>query len=114
VSPLITKLHKAVIFSQLTSNDTYFTALALINPNDTVAQATIDVFDSNGALIVSKVVSVPARNRKSQLLTEYFPDLIGQNSGYIKVTSDIGLASLVLFGARDLSVLSAVPGQVVP
>ena len=115
-SPLVSKLHEAVIFSQLASNDIYFTALALINPNDTVAHATIDVFDSEGGLVVTRMVSIPAGERKSQLLTEYFPDLVGQNcsSVSIRVTSDIGLASLALFGAHDLSVLSAVPGQAVP
>jgi len=54
--------------------------------------------------------------RKSQLLTQYFPQLVGQNisSGYIKVTSDRNVASFALFGTANLSVLAAVPPQAIP
>ncbi len=46
----------------------------------------------------------------------YFPDLIGQDisSGYVRLTADKGVASFALFGPNNLSVLSAVPPQVVP
>ena len=49
-------------------------------------------------------------------LSQYFPDLEGQDiaSGYIRVTADKGVASFALFGTRTLSVLSAIPPQVVP
>jgi hypothetical protein len=62
----------------------------------------------------STVQTIPARRRQSGLLTEYFLDLTGENigSGYIKVTSDQGLASFALFGS--LEALSAVPARIVP
>jgi len=58
-------------------------------------------------------LTLPARSRRSQLLTEYFPDLKGVllESGYIKVTSDEPIHSFALFGANDLRFLAAVPAQ---
>jgi hypothetical protein len=49
-------------------------------------------------------------------LTELFPSLAGANrsSGYIRITVDKPVAGFALFGTHDLSVLSAVPPQVVP
>ena len=104
-------LQDAVIFGQVASNETFFTGLALLNPNDMAVMAMIEVFDRNGDLVISKVETIAAGRRLSQVLTQYFPALDGVDisSGYIKVTIDKGVASFALFGARDLSVLSAVP-----
>ncbi len=114
--PLVSNLQKAIVFSHVASDAIYYTGLAIVNPNSTAAAATIDVFDSNGNRIASKVENIPAGRRKSQLLTQYFPDLVGQDrtSGYIHVTSDQRVASFALFGTNTGSVLSAIPPQVVP
>ena len=113
--PLISQLNTSMVFSQLATNSTYFTGLAILNPGAAV-DVTVEVYDANGALIVSRVETIPAGRRKSQLLTEYFPTLVGQNhsSGYFKVISSSGVATFALFGTQNLSVLSAVPPQIVP
>jgi hypothetical protein len=56
-----------------------------------------------------------ARQSKSRLLTEYFPSLAGQDrtSGYVRVISDLPIASFALFGTRSLSALAAIPPQVI-
>jgi hypothetical protein len=114
--PLVSKLLNNVVFGQVASDATYFTGVAILNPGDAAASATIEVFDATGNRVVTKTESIGARKRKSQLLTQYFSDLIGrsQSSGYIRVTVDQGVASFALFGTNSLSVLSAVPPQVVP
>ena len=114
--PLVSTLLTSFVYSQLASNETFFTGIAILNPGDADATVTVEVFDAKGVRVVATVESIPARGRKSQLLTQYFPALIGQSrsSGYIKVTSDRAVASFALFGTNDLSVLSAVPPQVVP
>jgi hypothetical protein len=83
----------------------------MLNPSDTDAAARIELFDWDGRKYVSSNETIPARRRKSPLLTEFFPHLKGQDisSGYIRVTSDRGLASFALFGTQSLTVLSAVP-----
>ncbi len=105
-----------MLFSHVASNDLYFTGLALVNTNNTEAAARIELYAASGALVSSTTQSLPARQRKSRLLTEYFPGIIGQDwsSGYIRVTTDKPVAAFSLFGTNNLSVLSAIPPQNVP
>ena len=114
--PLVSTFLNSFIFGQVASDDRYYTGIAIVNPNDTVASAAIEVFDEHGTRIQSKTEAIQAKGRKSRLLTEYFPALLNQNitSGYIKVTVDKGVASFAVFGTNNLSSLSAVPPQVVP
>jgi len=114
--PLVSTPQSTMIFSQVASDATYFTGLAILNPNTSAVTVNIDVLNKNGERIVSKTETIAARMRKSQLLTQYFPQLVGQNisSGYIKVTSDRNVASFALFGTANLSVLAAVPPQAIP
>jgi hypothetical protein len=116
--PLVSRLQSAVVFGQIASGNVgdrvYFTGLAMLNPSDTDANATIQLYDREGRQVASKVEIIPARRRKSRLLTEYFEGLTGQDigSGYIRVTADRALASFALFGTKNT--LSAVPAQIVP
>ncbi len=114
--PLVSSLQDTVVFGQLASNATYFTGLAILNPNKTAAKVALEVFDENGGLLASGVLDIPAGHRVSQLLTQFFPGLVGQNRslGYFRLTSDQKVASFALFGTNDLSVLSAIPPQIVP
>jgi hypothetical protein len=111
---LISNLQSSVLFSHIASNDTYFTGLAILNPNAVDATATIEIYAADGQMIDSRQEPISARQRSSRLLTEYFPSLVGkdQSSGYIRIISDVPVASFALFGTNDLSVLSAIPPQV--
>ncbi|HEY2933561.1 MAG TPA: SBBP repeat-containing protein [Acidobacteriota bacterium] len=114
--PLVSTFFRSLVFSQLASNQTYFTGVSILNPNATVARVTLEVYDESGVLLGTKTEEIPAAGRTARLLTEFFPQLVGQNrsSGYIKVNSASPLAAFALFGTNDLSVLTAVPAQIVP
>ncbi len=114
--PLVSTLQNSMIFSHIASNDTYYTGLAIANPNAVSAKANIDLYRSDGQLVASVTQSIPAGWRISRLLTEYFPSLVGQSwtSGYFRVTVDQGVACFALFGTTGYSVLSAIPAQPVP
>jgi hypothetical protein len=114
--PLVGTLQSGVIFGQLASNAQYFTGGAILNPNTTSLNATIEVRADGGDLLATKVETIPSGQRVSQLLTQLFPALASQprSSGYFKVTADKPLAAFALFGTNDLSVLAAVPPQLVP
>ncbi len=101
------------VFSQVASNPDYFTGVAILNPADTTATATMEVCDSNGEVIASTRVVVAAHARKAGLLTEYFPELAGEDlhSGYIRIAADTGLVACALFGTNNLSALSAIPAS---
>ena len=102
-----------MVLSQVASNATYFTGVAIVNPNESSVTATVDLYGSDGSLLNTLDQVIPAGQRKSQLLTEYFPGIVGQDlhSGYIKVTADKGVACFGVFGTHDLSVLSAIPAS---
>jgi len=104
------------VFGQVAPNATYFTGVALLNAGTTAAATVIEVLDDKGALVAKRTETLQAGQRRSKLLTEIFSELQGQSraSGYIRVTPDRDVASFALFGTNDLSVLSAVPAQVVP
>ncbi len=114
--PLVSQLLDSMIFGQVASDVVYFTGAAILNPNEVAVTATIDVFDKEGDLVVTLTRVIAAGRRMSLLLTEYFPELEDRtiSSGYIRITVDQGVASFALFGTNNLSVLSAVPPQVVP
>jgi len=114
--PLVSTLRTSMIFSQVASNTAYFTGIAALNPNPNDANATLEVFDRNGLLLQTRSLVIKSRQRISQVLTQYFPNLIGQDisSGYIKFMVDGGVASFAVLGTNNLSVLSAIPPQVVP
>ena len=111
--PLTGSLKDSFVFSHVASNETFFTGLAILNPNESDAVATIEIYQADGTLEYTHVETIPARHRQSKLLTEYFPALVGEDrsSGYIKVIMDQPVASFSLFGTNDLSVLSAIPAQ---
>jgi hypothetical protein len=112
--PLTVNLLRSFVYGQLASSDLYFTGVAILNPNEATAHATINVYDKNGNLVLTKTESIGAKQRISRLITEYFPQLNGrETSGYISVTVDQDVASFALFGMGSPTALSAIPPQVV-
>src|SRR5206468_695328 len=63
--PLVSTLLNSFVFAHVRSDDSFFMGIAIVNPNDTVANATIEVFDARGTRIQSKTESIQARGRKS-------------------------------------------------
>jgi hypothetical protein len=111
--PLVSTLQQSLVLSHVASNDVYFTGLVILNPNSVDAHVKIDVYTSDGTLDRSTTQTVPAGHRISQVLTQFFPELAGQDrhSGYIRLTADIGVACSGVFGTHTLSVLSVIPAQ---
>jgi type VI protein secretion system component Hcp len=112
--PLVGQLEKLLTFSQIASDETYFTNLSLLNPSPESATVTIDLYYADGTLESSAAATLSARTRLSQQLTAIFPQLAGQTrtSGYIQVTSDKDIAGFTTVGTRDQKSLSALPAQV--
>jgi hypothetical protein len=114
--PLVTPFFGTMTFSQVASNSTFFTGLALLNPDQYEALAIVQVFDRDGNPVAARTEVIPPRGRASRLITEFFPNLTGKDlgSGYIVVTGMRPIAAFSLFGTHDLSVLSAIPAQILP
>jgi len=114
--PLVSSLRQSVVLAHIASNDTYFTGLSILNPNKTDTSVEIDLYDSSGQLERTVTQSIGGGQRTAELLTEYFPALVGQDrhSGYIKISADQEIACFGVFGTNSLSVLSAIPCQPLP
>jgi hypothetical protein len=111
--PLVSTLQDLQVLSHVASNDTYFTGIAILNPNTEDAAVTVGLYTSEGQLAKRDTRVIPAGHRTSKLVTDYFPDLVGQDwhSGYIRVAADKGVACFGVFGTQSLSVLAAIPAQ---
>ncbi len=111
--PLMSTLQTSSIFGHIASDYQYYTGLAIFNPSGNAdAHVTVTLYRADGTVESTPVIkTITPRQRISQLLTQWFPALEGQNhgSGYFTVTSDIGVAGFALFGTHDRSVLSAIP-----
>ena len=111
----ISKLADSVLFSHAVSDETYFTGLAILNPNTADAIVAIELRAADGSVIDRKQHVIAAGHREARLLTQYFPSLEGKNqsSGYIRLISDQPIASFALFGTHSLSAISAIPQQAI-
>jgi hypothetical protein len=112
--PLVSDLRTSMLFSHLASDNVYYTGIAIINPNAEEVSAVLTLYRSDGSVMASTTVSVPAGGRKSRLLTEFFPNLAGATvtSGYLQLTASLPVGAFSLFGTHSLSVLSAIPPQI--
>jgi hypothetical protein len=112
---LVHRLQHSAVFSHVASNDLFFTGIAVLNPGVYDALVTLELHAADGMLIETVSQVIPAGQRISRLMTEYFASLCtrDQTSGYLRITSSRPTASFALFGTKDLSVLSAIPPQVV-
>jgi hypothetical protein len=111
--PLEAGTRKGMVFGHVVENDTWWTGIALLNPGGTDAVVGIELYDNTGKLMRSKQELLKAGCREIGLLWQYFEGL-GEHQGYMKVSSDQGLAGFALFGTSGLSLMSAVPPQPPP
>ena len=110
--PLVSRLYYGAFFGQLASDSAYYTGIAVVNPQDSPTSIQIEIYKSDGSQAAPPAtIQIPARQRNIGMLTDYFPDVGDLSSGYIQITGSQTFASFVLFGTRNLTVLSAVPGQ---
>lgn len=118
--PLQARPFTRALFSQVANGShppggpalTYFTGLALFNPNPQAAQATIQVFDRDGAPVGERSLQLEAGARTSRVLPELVPESAGLLRGYIVVESTRPLVAQQLFGNSALTFLSAVPPEI--
>jgi hypothetical protein len=107
---LISNPETSLFYSKITSNASFFTGLAILNPNQLDTVVMIEAYDAAGTLIGRDTELLNAGQRISRLLTQYIPALIGKDqvSGYVVVTSDRPIASFSTLGTNNLSAMAAI------
>jgi hypothetical protein len=113
--PLTFALERSMVFSHIASNATYYTGISLLNPDSVAATVTIEVYRADGTRVEKLDLIIDPKKRVTELLTELFPSLKGQDwiSGYVRVTADRGISAFALFGTHNLTALSAIPPQII-
>jgi hypothetical protein len=113
--PLTSTLERSMVFSHIASNATYYNGISLLNPNSAPAMVTIEVYNAAGERLAPLSQQIGPRQRLTKLLDQLFESMKGQDwtSGYVRVTSDSGIAAFALFGTHNLTALSAIPPQIV-
>ena len=111
--PLVSNLQRQVIFSQIASDPTWYTGLAILNPHEAPVMVTLEVHDAAGSRIGTRDLILEAGQSMSKLLTEYVPALGSRSltSGYIRLSAAKPLASFAVYGSQES--LSAVPPQAI-
>jgi hypothetical protein len=109
--PLVSSLSDALVFPHVACDDQHYTGLSLVNPNGEPTVVTVEVVTEDGTSAGLARETIPAGGRISRLLTELLPQVTGKSglSGYIKITSDLGIAAFALIGGQELAVLSVLP-----
>jgi hypothetical protein len=109
--PFVSEGKTIALFPQLAQNSDYFTGVAIINSNPTLANVVIEAFHSDGSSAGRGTMVVPAGGRLSKVLDQIILNLPQLSKGYFKLTSDQPVFSFAVFATRSLSVLSAIPAQ---
>jgi len=105
-----------VLFPQLAQSKalSIFTGLALVNPGSETAIVQLVAYRPNGVKSQEVTVSVPPASRLVDLLNgkRFFGSGFDQVNGHLRITSNVPLLSVVLFGDYASSYLAAVEGIV--
>jgi hypothetical protein len=109
--PLQTAEYRELVFGQVASDSTWYTGIAVVNPNSTDVSATFQLLDKFGKVVDSSTQLIQAGQRKIGVVEQFFPKAAeaGVNSGYIRISGDNRLVGLALFGTANGEVLSAIP-----
>ena len=99
------------LFSHVVERFGISTRLVLLNPGPATANAQVEIYRSDGALLASAPLSIPPSQREARLLKELFPRLPDLSGGSIRVSSDQALVGLGLFFSSNPPFVASVPAQ---
>src|SRR5437667_4955853 len=100
-----------LVFSQVVEGGSFYTGLALLNPNHEPSIVTLDVFDTGGNRTGSTVVNLTSGEREAGLLSEFIQSDLNQLGGFVRITATRPIFALELFGSRNATILAGAPAQ---
>lgn len=112
--PLQNQLAVKAVFSQVANiPGSFYTGLALHNPQGRTAGVRIEVFRADGSLAGGNEIELQPGWRISKTLTELVPASDGVIRGYVRIESTEPLVLQQMFGDFAQSLLAAVPPAIV-
>jgi len=112
--PLQGELASRAVFNQVANiPGSFFTGLALYNPQPRKADVTIEVYRADGSAAGSTAIELRPGNRISKTLMELVPESAGVIRGYVKIESSESLVLQEMFGDFNQTLLAAVPPTII-
>src|SRR5213594_2109396 len=100
-----------LVFSQVVEGGSFYTGLALLNPNNEPSIVTLDVFDTGGNRTGSAIVNLDSGEREAGLLSDFLQSNVNQFGGFVRITATRPIFALELFGSSNARFLASVPAQ---
>jgi hypothetical protein len=100
-----------LVFSHVAQGMGLSTGLALVNPGETAAAVTIEVYAADGELVATRTSQIEGGGRLTGLLGELFPGFPQQLGGHVRVQSDQPLSGTEIFFADSLEFVAVVGAQ---
>ncbi len=109
--PFVSTARREVIYSQVVQDATFFTGVAITNPNAEEATVVLSIYDVDGRIQGAGTEKIAPGARISKILNQVVPNLPAMGKGYFRVASTVPVFSFAVFGTQNFTVLSAVPPQ---
>ncbi len=100
---------KQFVFPLTTEDTEYQTAVAILNANDVSTAVTLELWNPDGSIDYTAVLTLQAHARIAQYLSDLFPGMKPRVAGNVRVRSDQPVHGLSLINDRELHFLAAVP-----
>ena len=112
--PLQGALARKAVFSQVANiPDSFYTGMALHNPQGRTAQVAVTVWTADGEEAGTGSVALAPGARISKLLTELAPSSAGVVGGYVTMESTEPVVVQQVYGDYGQSLMAAVPPTVI-
>ena len=100
---------KQFVFPLTTEDTQYQTAVAILNANDVATAVTLELWNPDGSIDYTAVLTLQPHARTAQYLSDLFPGMKPRVAGNVRVRSDRPVHGLSLINDRELHFLAAVP-----
>jgi len=100
---------KRFVFPLTTEDSQYQTAIAILNPNDVSGTVTVELWNPNGSIDHTAVLTLQPHSRAAEYLSDLFPGMQPRVEGNIRIGSDQPLYGVGLINDRELHFLTAMP-----
>ena len=102
------------LFPLVSQDSDYQTGIGLLNPGNSPANVTLELWNPSGKLDLSTSVTVPAHARLAQGLSDFFKGMSAYSFANVRIRSNQPLHSFGLLYDSNLDFLSALPAVPYP
>ena len=96
------------LLPHLITGGLYFTGVAIVNPDGTAIDVTVEAFDSLRQRLGSSSQQIAGEAQTAQLIEEFVPEAAGRLGGWARIRSSQPILVLGIYGDREGRFLEAI------